>query len=391
MMKMKLKAGYKQTEVGVIPNDWEVKRLSETGSFTKGSGVRKDEALSGDIPCVRYGELYTRHSDYIKQFYSFISKDISETAKKLKIGDILFAGSGETKDEIGKSAAFINEFEAYAGGDIVILSPTSSNPLYLGYLLNAPFIQKQKASRGQGDAVVHISATQLGNVCIPLPPTKAEQTAIANALSDADALISSLEKLIEKKRNIKQGAMQQLLKPKKGWVVKKLGEICTKVTTGRLDANAMRVDGEYRFYTCAKSYYHIDVYAFDDEALLVSGNGENVGYVHYFKGKFNAYQRTYVLLGFNESINYIKLYLDRYLPERISQEANSGNTPYIKMGTLTDMEIIFPDSLKEQNEIADILIDMDNEISSLEKKLSKSKMLKQGMMQELLTGKIRLV
>ena len=81
---MELRIGYKKTEVGVIPEDWEVKKLGELGKFSKGSGVRKDEALSGNIPCVRYGEIYTRHNDYIKQFQSFISKEIAATAKKLK-------------------------------------------------------------------------------------------------------------------------------------------------------------------------------------------------------------------------------------------------------------------------------------------------------------------
>jgi type I restriction enzyme S subunit len=235
---------YKQTEVGLIPGDWELKPLGSLGKFSKGQGVRKDEALTGEIPCVRYGELYTRHSDYIKQFYSFISKEVSQTARKIKTGDILFAGSGETKAEIGKSVAFIDKFEAYAGGDIVILSPVDTEPLYLGYLLNAPLIQRQKASRGQGDAVVHISASQLGNILIPLPPTKAEQTAIATALADSDALINSLEKLIAKKRNIKQGAMQKLLKPKKGWEVKKLGELFTFYATANYSKAEMSFDGK---------------------------------------------------------------------------------------------------------------------------------------------------
>src|SRR5690606_3311011 len=101
--EMKVTEKYKQTEVGLIPSDWEIKSLDEVGKFSKGSGVKKDESLSGDIPCIRYGEIYTKHSDYIKQFYSFISEEVSNTAKRLKKGDILFAGSGETKEEIGKS------------------------------------------------------------------------------------------------------------------------------------------------------------------------------------------------------------------------------------------------------------------------------------------------
>src|SRR5690606_33281709 len=111
---------------------------------------------------------------------------------------------------------------------------------------------------------------------------------------------------IAKKRLIKQGAMQELLTPKDDWEVKKLGEVIEKCTTGKLDANAMVENGDYRFYTCAREFYYINEYAFDDEALLISGNGANVGYIHYYKGKFNAYQRTYVLLGFKINALFLK-------------------------------------------------------------------------------------
>ena len=189
---------------------WVVKRLGEVGTFSKGSGIRKDEALSGEIPCIRYGELYTKHNEVIKEIHSFISKKVSLEAKKLKTGDILFAGSGETKEEIGKCAAFIGSFEAYAGGDIVILSPINANTVFLGYLLNTPLVQKQKASRGQGDAIVHISASQLSSVVISLPPLP-EQTRIAQILTDADAAIQALEAKITKLQAQKQGMMQALL------------------------------------------------------------------------------------------------------------------------------------------------------------------------------------
>lgn len=201
----------KETEVGFIPEDWMVKKLGDVGRFSKGQGVRKDESNSGEIPCIRYGEIYTIHNDYIKKFNSFISKIVALTAKKLTSGDILFAGSGETKEEIGKCVSFINSFEAYAGGDIVILSPQNSNSTFLGYLLNAPIIQKQKASRGQGDAVVHISASQLSQISILLPPTLAEQEAIAQVLSDMDQELEGLEKKLKKTRDLKQGLMQLLL------------------------------------------------------------------------------------------------------------------------------------------------------------------------------------
>ena len=174
------------------------------------------------------------------------------------------------------------------------------------------------------------------------------------------------------------------------WDVKKIGEICGKVTTGKLNANAMSENGEYPFFTCAEGHYWIDKYAFDNEALLVSGNGANVGYIHHYKGKFNAYQRTYVLTEFTDEIIFIKLYMDRNLQERIRTEVNAGNTPYIKMGTLTEMNIAVPKNREEQIAIAFVLLEMSALISSLEKLIAKKRAIKQGEMQELLTGKRRL-
>ena len=190
--------------------EWKVKRLGDLGGFFKGSGVTKGESLSGNLACIRYGEIYTRHNDYIKAFHSWISHDVAATAARLKYGDILFAGSGETKEEIGKCVAFVNDIEAYAGGDIVILRTEKADPLFLGCYLNTAPINRQKASRGQGDAVVHISATALAEIQGTFPSVP-EQTAIAAILSDMDAEIAALEAKLAKARSLKQGMMQELL------------------------------------------------------------------------------------------------------------------------------------------------------------------------------------
>jgi type I restriction enzyme S subunit len=190
--------------------EWEVKRLGDLGGFLKGSGVRKDQSMSGNLACIRYGEIYTRHSDYIRAFQSWISSDVAATATRLKYGDILFAGSGETKEEIGKCVAFVDRVEAYAGGDIVILRTEKADPLFLGYYLNTASINRQKASRGQGDAVVHIGASALAEV-EGMFPSVPEQSAIAAILSDMDADIAALEEKLAKARNLKQGMMQELL------------------------------------------------------------------------------------------------------------------------------------------------------------------------------------
>ena len=171
------------------------------------------------------------------------------------------------------------------------------------------------------------------------------------------------------------------------WQIKKLGDLCD-ITTGKLDANAMSLDGQYRFYTCAKEYLMIDNYAFDTEALLISGNGANVGYIHYYQGKFNAYQRTYVLDGFTDAIKFIQYQLEVKLKKRIQLESKAGNIPYIVMDTLAGMRLSFP-ALPEQKKIADFLTSVDERIGQLIKKKALLEDYKKGVMQQLFSQQIR--
>ena len=128
---------------------------------------------------------------------SRIPQDVAATALPIKKGDLLFAGSGETAEEIGRCAAYLGEEQAYAGGDVIVLTPSGQNSIYLGHLMNSPIVSAQKARLGQGDAVVHIYINNLAQVQIELPPI-AEQNAIAEVLSDVDGLLNSLEALIAK-------------------------------------------------------------------------------------------------------------------------------------------------------------------------------------------------
>lgn len=191
---------------------WMEKKLGDIGYFLKGSGISKSQANSGTLCAVRYGELYTLHHKYIKTYNSHISKDVAQFATKIQKGDILFACSGETKEEIGKCAAFIDDVEAYAGGDILILRTDQEqcSDIFLGFLLNMPIAANQKAAKGQGDAVVHISKEALSNINC-LFPSKEEQQAIASVLTSMDNELSALEAKRKKYEQIKQGMMQQLL------------------------------------------------------------------------------------------------------------------------------------------------------------------------------------
>ncbi|WP_423750054.1 restriction endonuclease subunit S [Helicobacter pylori] len=224
----------------------------------------------------------------------------------------------------------------------------------------------------EATGVPSLTKMTISNIEILLPPLN-EQIAIANILSGLDRYLCSLRALILKKEGVKKALSFELLSQRKrlkgfnqAWQRVRLGDIC-EITTGSLDANEMVHYGKYRFYTCAKEYYFIDKYAFDTEAILISGNGAYVGYVHYYKGKFNAYQRTYVLDNFSEHIIFVKYFLTMFLQSHIQTNRNEGNTPYIVMATLKDFEILLP-PLNEQIAIANVLSTLDHEITSLKNK-----------------------
>ena len=174
-----------------------------------------------------------------------------------------------------------------------------------------------------------------------------------------------------------------------GWRTDKLMNLVSSITTGKLDANAMVSNGQYRFYTCAKEFSYINDYAFDDEALIISGNGEYVGYIHYYKGKFNAYQRVYVLTGFKINVKYLECYLNKYLPIRINRESSQNNIPYIRLSTLSKMNISYPVSYSEQNMIASMISKVDEATTSVQNSIAAAERLKKSLMQNLLTGRMK--
>ena len=194
-------------------------------------------------------------------------------------------------------------------------------------------------------------------------PCVEEQKKIANLLSLLDERISTQNKIIEKLETLIKGIAQHWIKNiTSRSIYVKLGNIC-QITTGKLDANAQVDNGIYPFFTCAEQPFKIDSFAFDTEALLISGNGANLGYINYYNGKFNAYQRTYVLDVFSENIQYIKWVLKVLLPKRIAIEKSSSNTPYILLSTLSDLMLPIP-SKENQYHIAELMQSLERKLSS---------------------------
>ena len=407
----------------VAPEGWEVKLLGDIGYFSKGQGINRDNMHSGAIPCIRYGEIYTHHNNYIKKFYSHISIEVSKDSRKLRTGELLFAASGETKEDIGKCVAFIDNCEAYAGSDIIIFTPeTDINSLFLGYYLNSEYVKHQKSSKGQGDAIVHILAHSLAEITILLPPLP-EQRRIAEVLSDTDTYITTLEQLIVKKEAVKQGVMQELLTGKRRlpgfegeWVENTIEQLVERFATGLNPRQNFTLNtGGINYYVTIKNFFNGVLYLdeecdkIDDSALALINTRSDLqkGDILFSSigriGDSYLIQETPKNWNINESVFALRpnksiitsaflYYLLRSTGFQQSLSINStGSTlTSIKMGHLKHVTLSIPPTLAEQTTIAEILSDMDAELSALKKKLEKIRLIKQGMMDALLMGKIRL-
>ena len=332
--------------------EWKEERLDEIAELSKGVGISKEQLSEDGEPCILYGELYTKYkSEIIRKVISKTNIELSNL-KRSKRNDVIIPCSGETAIDIAV-ARCIPFDDVLLGGDLNVISLHKDNGAFIAYQLNG----KRKtdiAKLAQGVSVVHLYGENLKTIKT-YNPCLQEQQKIVRLLSILDERIATQNKIIEKLGTLIKGIRNNVLNNKlQNSTRKKLGELCT-ITTGKLDANAMKLEGQYPFFTCAEEVYRIDSFAFDTEALLVSGNGANLGYIHYYKGKFNAYQRTYVLSNFIEDIHYIQIYLEAYLHKRIALEKSTSNTPYIVLATLAEMPIIIP-NIKIQKDISNKIL-----------------------------------
>lgn len=237
----------------------------------------------------------------------------------------------------------------------------------------------------------------LGKVVVPLPPTKVEQEVIAEALSDADALIESLDQLIAKKRQIKQGAMQELLTGKRRlpgfegeWVIKRLGDVA-EISKGQLITESTAIPGDVPVIAGGKkpAYFHNRANR-TGKTITISGSGASAGYVAFYESPIFASDCSTIGEGGNYSVEFI--YFVLLLNQEVIYKAQTGGAqPHIHPDDLRPLMIHVPIDCSEQAAIATILSDMDAELAALESRLAKARQIKQGMMQELLTGRIRLL
>ena len=188
---------------------WKEVRLGEIGFFFKGKGVSKNKIIDKGFKCLTYGDLYTKYDFVIKDVKSFIDKETALISQEIRYGDICFAGSGETLEDIGKCATFIDDEIGYAGGDIIVFR-TKQNPITMSYLLNSDIVKKQKTNMGQGHSVVHIYLSQLEKLEVSLPSI-AEQNAIAQILDTVHQELKLYEQKLQLLQAQKKTLMQKLL------------------------------------------------------------------------------------------------------------------------------------------------------------------------------------
>jgi type I restriction enzyme S subunit len=385
------------SKLGKIPDGWRLKTLDELGGFFKGKGVSKSEILESSTAgnyCVRYAEIYTKYHNYTDAFESRINDESANNSNEIKYGDILFAGSGETLEDIGKAIAYLGNEKAYAGGDIIIFRQENEDSKYLGFLMNNDFVRSQLNKLGQGHSVVHIYGKSLKKVKILIPPLP-EQQKIARILSTWDVAINKQEALIKEKQEQKKALMQQLLTGKKRFA-------------GFADEwEEVRLKNILEYEQPTKYIVDDDTYSDNYETPVLTANKSFVlGYTNETKGIYKALpiilfddfttDNKWVDFPFKVKSSAIKIlklknkdFDLRFVFERMQLlQFNKIDHKRYYISEYQYLKFDCP-NLKEQQKIAEVLTTADNEIKTLQQQFQQLIIQKQGLMQQLLTGSIR--
>ncbi|GAB3515893.1 restriction endonuclease subunit S domain-containing protein [Emticicia fontis] len=385
---MELSKGYKNTEIGVIPSDWEVIKLFDI--IEPNRSIRYGIVQPGKFE--PNGCLMLRSQDYSKGWSNSdemhrVDVVLENQYKNARLNkdDLIMTVVGAGIGQVVITPSWLDKAIVSRSTARIAIDKTKAAKEYILCCLISPLGIKQILDAQKEGAQPVISCLDLAKFNIPYPPIQ-EQKAIAKILSDTDALINSLEKLITKKRNIKQGAMQKLLKPKEGWEVKKLGEIL-KVKHGKDQKEFQSENGNYPILGTGGLMALSSKFLYDKPSVLIGRKG-TIDKPQFMQTPFwtvDTLFYTEIFKGYDAKfIYYIFNLIDWY-----SYNEASG-VPSLNAKTIEKIEKGFP-SFEEQTRIATILSDMDNEITGLEAKLEKYRKVKLGMMQNLLTGKIRLV
>jgi type I restriction enzyme S subunit len=419
---MVVKKGYKQTDIGIFPEDWHIYRYADIGQVIDGDRGHhypsKDE-LKNDGFCLFLNAGNVTRFGFRFDHCEFISRTKNNALSKGKLArnDIVLT----TRGTLGNFAVYLDDIKfehiRINSGMVILRNRSESNSIRFQYeMLRSHVLRHQIERISFGSAQPQLTVGGINDLLIPLPRTLAEQETIAGALSDADAWIESLEQLIAKKRQIKQGAMQELLTGKRRlpgfsgqWETKRLGDIALLRNGYPFKSDTYAVLGSFKVVTIAnvqdgrmemaecnsleilprdlQVHHQLSV---GDLLISMTGNVGRVCRVSHPNCLLN--QRVGLVVPLSTSVEFLyNLLSQRFFLAAMARKAKGGAQGNLSKGDILEFEITIPNSLNEQQSIATVLSDMDTEIESLESKLGKAREIKQGMMQELLTGKIRLV
>jgi type I restriction enzyme S subunit len=414
---MGVKAGYKQTEVGEIPEDWEVKKIGEICGFIV-PGRNKPKTFSGNIPWITTPDLVEGRLISASRKDLFVTKTEADSigSKIIPPGSILLSCAGELGIVALTGNAMVINQQLHA-----FLPPENASATFL---LNELWFQRDQIyGLATKTAVPYLNKTNCNSIKIPLPPTLTEQEAIAAALSDADALIEALEQVIAKKRIVKQGAIQELLTGKRRlpgfsgeWETKQLGEI-GEISSAGVDKKIRPDEVPIRLVNYLDVYRKDFIYSKDlnhwvtarpQQAIRCTVQKGDVFFTPTSETRDDigissvamedipdaAYSYHVTRLRLHEPWDLcFRTYAFKtraFLNQAETLCDGNGTRYVISQGKFRSMTVQVP-PLPEQSAIASILSDMDAEIAALEGKLAKARRVKEGMMRELLTGRIRLV
>ena len=370
-----MKPGYILTEAGIIPKDWAVQKLGRVAAITTGSKDVNEGNPAGEYPFFTCSRNRT-FSDY----YSFDTEAI------------LIAGNGD----VGNLHYYSGKFEAYQR--TYVLYRFDSDVRYIWHQLTHRLVESLGLGK-IGTSIPYIKKEDLTGFLFPIPPTEAEQRAIAEALSDVDELLISLDRLIAKKRDLKQASMQQLLSGKTRlpgfhgkWRRRRLGDVA-RIKTGSRNNQDKVPDGAYPFFVRSDVVEHIDSCSYDCEAILVPGEGRIGEIFHYIQGRFDVHQRVYAITQFSDDTSgkFTYFYMVSNFGTHALKHTVKATVDSLRLPTFQTFEMFVPATVEEQTAIAEVLTEIDEELVALEQRREKIRDLKQAIMQELLTGKTRLI
>ena len=414
--------------LGVLPDGWSAERLGNIGLFLRGGGGSKQDEVDDGLPCVRYGDLYTHHDCRITDTRSRISPDRVNSYTPLRYGDVLFASSGETVDDIGRSAVNLIRGRAYCGGDVIILRPAIEiNSSFLGHVADCASSRIQKSRLGRGSTVIHIYDEELRDLVIPVPPVE-EQRRIAEILDTVDETIQATERVIAKHKQIRSGIATDLLTGKCGstlresqesrdvpqdcaprWEKRQLGDIGTVVgggtpsrdnphcwgdfvpwlTPGELTGNKTQFVSVTEEKISARGLANSGARVVPEGTLLMTSRA-SIGFCALAGVPMTTNQGFKNLIpGVDIDPSFLWL-VGRTLQREMIRRASGTTFLEISTKEFQRIEIDLP-PLEEQRRIAEVLDSIDETIRRNEEQLDKLQQIRSGLAEDLLSGRVRTV